>query len=258
MVLFARQIALFIADLFRRRATLHAELVRMRHENAVLRRRAPKRIPLTNGDRMFLVWLHRIWPRLAKLSLLATPETLVRWHRAGFRVYWRWTSRRKRGRPKVDRELIRLIKRIARENVLWGAPRIHGELLKLGISVAQSTVAKYMPRGRRGDGGQSWRTFLANESDDIAAIDLLTVPTLGFSEIYALSILSPHCAPHCALCIMSPYFHGLQVMQTQTRQSLRRPPKQVTAVRSSTAFRHSQTAWSTAQFVDCVAPQGSR
>ena len=119
-----------------------------------------------------------------------TPATLVRWHRGGFRAYWRWRSRARPGRPRIDRATIALIKRMARENVLWGAPRIHGELLKLGIAIAQSTVAKYMPR--RGDParGQSWRAFLANEIDGIAAIDLLTVPTILFDQLHALVVLS--------------------------------------------------------------------
>jgi hypothetical protein len=190
MALLARHLALFIIDLFRPRAALHAELVRLRHENAVLRRRSPKRVRLTNGDRLFLVWLYRLWPQAAKVSALATPATLLRWHRAGFRAYWRWRSRTRPGRPKIDRAVIEFIRRMARENVLWGAPRIHGELLKLGIDVAQSTVAKYMPRWRRHDGGQSWRTFLANEIDGVAALDLLTVPTIGFKHVYALVVLS--------------------------------------------------------------------
>lgn len=155
-----------------------------------MRRRKEARIALTNVDRCFLTWFCRLWPSLAKRSLLVSPGTLLRWHRQGFRFYWRWKSRTKPGRPKIDRDVIDLIRRMARENVLWGAPRIHGELLKLGIEIAESTVAKYMPR--RGDrrGGQSWRTFLANEFEGIAAIDLMTVPTATFDQLYALVVLS--------------------------------------------------------------------
>ena len=108
--------------------------------------------------------------------LIIRPDTLVRWHRAGFRRYWRWKSRGRIGRPRVDHELRALIRQMSAENSLWGAPRIHGELLKLGFEVAQSTVAKYMVK-RRGPPSQTWRTFLRNHAPDIAAIDLFVVPT---------------------------------------------------------------------------------
>jgi hypothetical protein len=170
------------------RPVLVAEIVRLRHENTVLRRRM-KRVHLTNGDRLFLVCLHRLWPNLARRSLLVAPATLVRWHREGFRRYWRWRSRRT-GRPRIAKATIALIKRMARENPLWGAPRIHGELAKLGIAVAETTVAKYMPRRRPRNRGPTWRAFLANECDGIAAIDLLTVRTALFDELYALVVLS--------------------------------------------------------------------
>ncbi len=110
---------------------------------------------------------------------IVRPETLVYWHRAGFRRYWRWKSRSRGGRPQIETDLRALIRRMSKENHLWGAPRIHGELLKLGFDVAQSTVAKYMVK-RRGPPSQEWRTFLHNQAPDIAAIDLFVVPTIGF------------------------------------------------------------------------------
>jgi hypothetical protein len=116
------------------------------------------------------------------------PETLVRWHRAGFRGYWRWKSRPLGGRPQIDPELRVLIRRMSRENPLWGAPRIHGELLKLGFEVAQSSVAKYMVK-RRGPPSQGWRTFLRNHAPGIAAMDLFVVPTIGFKLLHAFIIL---------------------------------------------------------------------
>jgi hypothetical protein len=116
------------------------------------------------------------------------PETLVRWHRAGFRRYWRWKSRRRGGRPPVETELRALIRRMSIENPLWGAPRIHGELLKLGFEVAQSSVAKYIVK-RRVPPSQGWRTFLRNHAPDIAAMDLFVVPTIGFDLLYALVIV---------------------------------------------------------------------
>lgn len=118
-----------------------------------------------------------------------TPATLFRWHRHGLRSYWRWKSRALPGRPKIDRKTIALIKRIAEENGLWGSPRIHGELLKLGITIAESTVAKYMPRIRPRGGSPSWRTFLSSQIDGIAAIDLFTIPTINYQELYAVVVV---------------------------------------------------------------------
>src|SRR5712672_1017091 len=120
--------------------------------------------------------------------MIIRPETLVRWHRAGFRRYWRWQSRRRGGRPPIEAELRALIRQMSMENLLWGAPRIHGELLKLGFSVAQSTVAKYMVK-RRGPPSQGWRTFLRNHAPDIAAMDLFVVPTIGFKLLYGFVIV---------------------------------------------------------------------
>jgi hypothetical protein len=116
------------------------------------------------------------------------PETLVRWHRAGFRCYWRWKSRPQGGRPQIDTALRVLIRRMSVENPLWGAPRIHGELLKLGFEVAQSSVAKYMVK-RRGPPSQGWRTFLRNHAPDVTAMDLFVVPTIGFDLLYAFIIV---------------------------------------------------------------------
>jgi transposase InsO family protein len=112
----------------------------------------------------------------------------VRWHKAGFRRYWRWKSRPLEGRPPIDTELRGLIRRISLDNPLWGAPRIHGELLKLGFEVAQSSVAKYMVR-RRSPPSPGWRTFLCNHAADIAAMDLFVVPTIGFDLLYAFVIV---------------------------------------------------------------------
>ncbi len=120
--------------------------------------------------------------------MIVQPETVVRWHRNGFRLYWRWKSRARVGRPHIPRDLRRLIREMSFDNPLWGAPRIHGELLKLGINVAQSTVAKYMVRGRQPP-TQSWKTFLRNHAPDVAAIDLFIVPTIGFKLLYGLVIL---------------------------------------------------------------------
>ena len=129
----------------------------LRHQLIVLRRKLKGRARLTNNDRWFFVQLYRWFPSILPVLMIIRPETLVRWHRAGFRRYWRWKSHRRGGRPQIETELRALIRQMSTENLLWGAPRIHGELLKLGFSVAQSSVAKYMVK-RRGPPSQEWRT----------------------------------------------------------------------------------------------------
>ena len=160
----------------------------LRHQLNVLRRKLHGRVQLTNHDRWFFVQLYRWFPSILKVLTIVRPETLLRWHRAGFRCYWRWKSRRRAGRPQIDTELRALIRRMSIENPLWGAPRIHGELLKLGFEVAQSSVAKYMVK-RRGPPSQGLRTFLHNHAPDIAAMDLFVVPTIGFDLFYAFVIV---------------------------------------------------------------------
>jgi hypothetical protein len=132
------------ASLCKSKSRLEAENAALRHQLIVLRRRMRGRVQLTNGDRLFLVQLYRWFPSVLRAIKIIRPETLVRWHRSGFRRYWRWKSRSLGGRPKIVAEMRALIRRMSAENPLWGAPRIHGELLKLGFEVAQSSVAKYM------------------------------------------------------------------------------------------------------------------
>ena len=173
-----------LASPFKSKSRLEAENAVLRHQLIVLRRKMPGRVRLTNSDRMFFIQLYRWFPSVLKVITVIRPETLVRWHRAGFRRYWCWKSRPFGGRPQISAELRALIRRMSIENPLWGAPRIHGELLKLGFEVAQSSVAKYMVK-RGGPPGQGWRTFLRNHAPDIAAMDLFVVPTIGFSLLYA-------------------------------------------------------------------------
>jgi transposase InsO family protein len=135
-----------------------------------------------------LIQLYRWFPSILSVLAIVQPATLVRWHRAGFRCYWRWKSRSPGGRPQIDPELRVLIRRVSVENPLWGAPRIHGELLKLGFEVAQSSVAKYMAKRPRPP-SQGWLTFLRNCAPDIAAMDLFVVPTIGFDLLYAFIIV---------------------------------------------------------------------
>ena len=177
-----------LASPFRSKIRLEAENAALRHQLIVLQRKLRGRVRLTNHDRWFLVQLYRWFPSILKVVRIIKPETLVRWHRAGFRCYWRWKSCRRGGRPQIDTELRVMIRRMSVENPLWGSPRIHGELLKLGVAVAQSSVAKYMVR-RRGPPSQGWRTFLHNHAPDIAAMDLFVVPTIGFDLLYAFIIV---------------------------------------------------------------------
>ncbi len=177
-----------LASPFKSKLRLEAENGVLRHQLIILRRRLHGRVGLTNHDRWFFIQLYRWFPSILKVLTIIRPETLVRWHRAGFRRYWGWKSRRRGGRPPVETELRALIRRMSIENPLWGAPRIHGELLKLGFEVAQSSVAKYMVK-RRVPPSQGWRTFLRNHAQDIAAMDLFVVPTIGFDLLYAFVIV---------------------------------------------------------------------
>jgi transposase InsO family protein len=177
-----------VASPFKSESRLEAENAALRHQLIVLRRRVRGRVQLTNGDRLFLVQLYRWFPSVLRVITIIRPETLVRWHRAGFRQYWRWKSRSLGGRPEIAADLRALIRHMSVENPLWGAPRIHGELLKLGFEVAQSSVAKYMVK-RSGPPSQGWRTFLRNHALDVAAMDLFIVPTIGFDLLYGLVIV---------------------------------------------------------------------
>src|SRR6202790_4961034 len=177
-----------LASPFKSNIRLEAENAVLRHQLIVLRRKLKGRARLTNNDRWFFVQLYRWFPSTLPVLVIIRPETLLRWHPAGFRRYWRWKSRSRGGRPQIETELRALIRQMTTENLLWGAPRIHGELLKLGFSLAQSSVAKYMVK-RRGPPSQEWRTFLRNHAPDIAAMDLFVVPTIGFKLLYSFVIL---------------------------------------------------------------------
>ena len=188
MVAFMSQLLLAIRSRFSRRARLEAENLLLRQQLVVLRRKSPKRVRLWNIDRLLMVWLYRLYPSLLDAIIIVQPETVIRWHRRGFRAYWRWKSRHVGGRPRIDSEIRALIRRMSRENPLWGAPRIHGELLMLGIEVAESTVGKYMVRRRRPP-SQGWKTFLHNHAAGIASLDLFVVRTISFKLLYGLVIL---------------------------------------------------------------------
>jgi len=177
-----------LVSLFKTQAQLEAEIVLLRHQLGVLRQRVPTRPKLTLADRLLFVWLYRLFPSVLNAVTIVQPETVIRWHRRGFRLYWRWKSRAWGGRPRIPGDIRRLIREMSLANRLWGAPRIHGELLKLGIEVAQSTVAKYMARSGRGR-SQTWKTFLHNHAAGVGAMDFLIVPTVGFKLLFVLVIL---------------------------------------------------------------------
>ena len=181
-------LGMFVADQFKSRSRLEAENLFLRHQLNIALRRAPPRLRLRGSDRTLLIWMTRLWPTLLGAAQVVQPETILRWHRAGFKMFWRWKSRNRVGRPKIDRGLRDLIQRMSKENRLWGASRIHGELLMLGFEVAQSTVSKYMVRCQNPP-SQTWKTFLQNHAEAIAAIDMCIVPTLTFDLLFAFLVL---------------------------------------------------------------------
>lgn len=172
----------------RSRTSLELELIALRHQVTVLRRQRPGRPQLSSLDRLLWVLLYRIWPQVIDAMVLVKPTTVVRWHRSGFRALWHWRCHRP-GRPKIEVEIRDLIRRMSRANPLWGAPRIHGELLKLGLKVSQATVGRWMP-WRPKVPSPSWRGFLRNHLPEIAAIDMFVVVTATFRFLYVLIVLS--------------------------------------------------------------------
>src|SRR5471030_3255655 len=177
-----------LASPFKSKMRLEAENAVLRHQLIVLRRLLRGRARLTNNDRWFFIRLYRWFPSILQVLTIVQPETLMRWHRAGLRCYWRWKSRSRGGRPQIETDLRALIRQMSMENPLWCAPRIDGELLKLGFDVAQSSVSKYMVK-RRGPPSQGWRTFLWNHAPDTAAMNQFVVPTIGFDLLYAFIIV---------------------------------------------------------------------
>ena len=177
-----------LAGLFRSKVSLEAENLVLRQQINVLRRTAPKRPHFTGVDRLIFVSLSRWFPDVRDALAIVTPDTVIRWQRAGFRTYWRWKSRSRGGRPILPPAIRKLIHDMSLANPLWGAPRIHGELLKLGIDVGQTSLAKFMARLRRPP-SQGWRTFIRNHADGIASMDLFVVPPASFRLLYGLLIL---------------------------------------------------------------------
>ncbi len=175
---------------FRTRAALQAEILALRHQLLVLQRsNRGHRLSLGRADRLLWVWLSRLWSGWQSTLVMVKPETVIAWHRQGLRLYWRWKSRHPVGRPSLSREVIDLIRKVSLANPRWGAPRIHGELMKLGFELSQATVTKYMVRLRKPP-SQTWRTFLQNHAKDLVASDFFVVPTVFFDLLFVFVILS--------------------------------------------------------------------
>ena len=175
---------------FQTRAALQAEILALRHQLLVLQRSSRgHRLRLSRADRFLWVWLARFWSAWRSALVIVKPETVIAWHRKGFRLYWKWKSRHPEGRPSVSLQVIELIHRMSLANPRWGAPRIHGELLKLGFELSQATVAKYLVRHRRPP-SQNWRTFLKNHMHSLVSADFFVVPTITFRLLFVFVILS--------------------------------------------------------------------
>lgn len=186
-----RALLLTLPSFLQRNAALRAEILALRHQLTVLQRQlGGRRVRFERADRILWVWLLRLWRDWRHALVIVRPETVLRWHRRGFRLCWRWKSRpRQPGRPKVPGEIWALIRKMADANPTWGAPRIHGELLKLGIQVSQSTVSRYLPR-RRQPPSQGWRTLLANHLGEAIAVDFAVVSTATFQILFVFVLLS--------------------------------------------------------------------
>src|SRR4051812_40504364 len=179
-----------LSSFFKTSAELRLENLALRQQLGVLRRSAPKQLRLTPADRIFWVWLRSVWADWKSALLIVKPATVIAWHRKGFRLFWTGRIRRgQRGRPAVPQAIRDLIRMMSRNNPLWGAPRIHGELLKLGIEITEPTVAKYMLRHRKPP-SQTWRTFLENHVKSMVSVDFFTVPTIRFQVLYVFLVLA--------------------------------------------------------------------
>jgi putative transposase len=222
------------AVFFRSRLDVSLEVLALRQQVAVLRRKRGRPL-LSRLDRLFWIMLRSVWPRWSDVLAIVKPATVIAWHRKGFPLYWRWRSRQRGGRPRITEEVRNLIRQMRLENAGWGAPKIHGELLKLGFSISERTVARYLrglrPRPRKPD--QRWKAFLANHREVIRAFDFFTVPALTFKLLYCFQSSSMAGARFCtATLLLIPRRDG-------SCSSCRKPsPRRIhTATSSSTTTR---------------------
>ena len=179
-----------LCSMFRSRAALELEHIALRHQIGVLKRSARKRPKLTAADRLLWIFVSRVWCDWRAALDVVKPETVIAWHRKGFRLFWTWKIRHGHvGRPAVPLDVRNLIRKMSRENPTWGAPRIHGELLKLGIDIGETSVSKYMMR-RRKPPSQTWRVFLETHVKSLVSVDFFTVPTIRFQVLYVFLVLA--------------------------------------------------------------------
>ncbi len=179
----------FFFDLLRCRVALQLEILALRHQLLVPHRKRKGRPKLKLMDRLIWIWLTKVWPDWRSALVIVKPNPVVQWHREGFRLLWKWKSKKKKpGRKPVPKGVRDLIRQMCQENPLWGAPRIHGELLKLGYEIVQSSVSKYMIKPTKPP-SQTWKTFLENHAGQIVAMDFFTVPTIFFQVLHVLILL---------------------------------------------------------------------
>lgn len=221
MLQFLLTVLVALRVFFRTRTDTALEILALRQQVTVLKRKRP-RPPLNAGDRLFWTTLRRFWSRWSDVLLIVKPETVIGWHRAGFRLYWRWRSRSRGGRPRITPELRDLIARLAKENPDWGAPKIHAELQRLGFTVAERTVARYLRRiVRCGDPNQKWLAFLQNHREVIAAMDFFTVPTVTFRVLYCFFVIE-HGRRKVLHCNVTPHPTAEWIVQ-QLREAFAEP-----------------------------------
>ena len=192
MLRLLRLLAILFTRLFRSRRDLLLENLALRQQLSVFKRKSPQP-RLAQSDKFFWVMLRRLWPGWMRVLILVKPETVVRWHRAGFKLYWTWLSRHRNrmGRKCVGKELRELIFRMVAENSTWGAPRIHGELKMLGFDISERSVLRWMRKAPRNpDPARRWTAFLSNHREAIAAMDFFTVPTLTFGVLYCFFVIA--------------------------------------------------------------------
>ena len=183
-------VAAALSSALKSRAALQLENLALRHQIGVLQRSAKKRPKLVTADRVFWAWLCHVWSDWRSALVIVKPDTVIGWHRKGFRLFWTWKIRRgEPGRPAVAKDTRDLIRKMSRDNPLWGAPRIHGELLKLGIDIGETSVSKYLIRHRKPP-SQTWRTFLDNHVKSMVSVDFFTVPTIRFQVLYVFLVLA--------------------------------------------------------------------
>jgi putative transposase len=179
-----------IQGAFQTRLAMQAEILALRHQLLLLQRtNKDRRLRLNASDRFLWVWLSQMWSGWRSALLIVKPDTVIAWHRQGFRLYWKWKSRHPQGRPTISREVTDLIRKMSLADPRWGAPRIHGELLNLGFQLSEATVAKYIVRHRKPP-SQTWRTFLTNHARNFVSADFFVVPTVFFRVLFVFVILS--------------------------------------------------------------------